>query len=153
MPQLRNDLHSAGRRFDTLLTKYRGHLLHAEMRNECPCSGLQGAETRREDKFVTSIERREDGGRLRYVARYRDPSGKQRNKTFTRKVDAERYLTSVESAKLSGQYVDPARSRVTVGSWADLWLDAQTDLAPKTRERYEGILSRHIRPGVSRSPR
>jgi hypothetical protein len=153
MPQLRNDLHSAGRRFDTLLTKYRGHLLHAEMRNECPCSGLQGAETRREDKFVTSIERREDGGRLRYVARYRDPSGKQRNKTFTRKVDAERYLTSVESAKLSGQYVDPARSRVTVGSWADLWLDAQTDLAHKTRERYEGILSRHIRPGVSRSPR
>ena len=102
---------------------------------------------------MTSIERREDGGRLRYVARYRDPSGKQRNKTFTRKVDAERYLTSVESAKLSGQYVDPARSRVTVGSWADLWLDAQTDLAPKTRERYEGILSRHIRPGVSRSPR
>jgi integrase len=95
---------------------------------------------------VSSIERREDGGRLRYVARYRDPSGKQRNKTFTRKVDAERYLTSVESAKLGGQYVDPARSRVTVGSWADLWLDAQTDLAPKTRERYEGILSRHIRP-------
>jgi integrase len=95
---------------------------------------------------VTSIERRETGGRLRYVARYRDPSGKQRNKTFTRKVDAERYLTSVESAKLSGQYVDPARSRVTVGSWADLWLDAQTDLAQKTRERYEGILSRHIRP-------
>jgi integrase len=95
---------------------------------------------------MASVERREDSGRLRYVARYRDPSGKQRNKTFTRKADAERYLTSVESAKLSGQYVDPARSRVTVGSWAGLWLDAQTDLAPKTRERYEGILSRHIRP-------
>ena len=35
---------------------------------------------------------------------------------------------------------------VTPCSAAFLWLDAQTDLAPKTRERYEGILSRHIRP-------
>jgi integrase len=96
---------------------------------------------------VASIEKREgDDGRLRYVARYRDPSGKQRNKTFARKVDAERYLTGIENAKLTGQYVDPARAKVMVGSWTDLWLDAQADLAPKTRERYEGILSRHIRP-------
>jgi integrase len=95
---------------------------------------------------VTSIERRETAGRPRYVARYRDPSGRQRNKTFTRKVDAERYLTGVENAKLTGQYVDPARSKITVSAWADLWLDAQADLAPKTRERYEGIISRHIRP-------
>jgi integrase len=95
---------------------------------------------------VTSIERREDRGRLRYVARYRDPSGKQRNRTFARKIDAERYLTSIENAKLTGQYVDPARSRVTVDAWADLWLDAQADLAPKTRERYEGIVHKHIRP-------
>ena len=35
---------------------------------------------------------------------------------------------------------------VTLCSAASLWLDAQTDLAPKTRERYEGILSRPIRP-------
>jgi integrase len=95
---------------------------------------------------MTSIERREGDGPLRYVARYRDPSGKQRNKTFTRKVDAERYLTSIENAKLTGQYVDPARSRVTVGAWADVWLDAQADLSPTTRNRYEGIIARHIRP-------
>jgi integrase len=95
---------------------------------------------------VTSIERRESDGQLRYVARYRDPSGKQRNKTFTRKIDAERYLTSIENAKLTGQYVDPARSRVTVGAWSDLWLDAQADLSPTTRLRYEGIIGRHIRP-------
>jgi integrase len=95
---------------------------------------------------MASIEKREDDGRLRYVARYRDPSGRQRNKTFGRKIDAERYLTGTENAKLTGQYVDPARSRVTVGAWADLWIDAQADLAPKTRERYEGIIARHVRP-------
>jgi len=96
---------------------------------------------------VTSIERRErDDGKPRYVARYRDPSGRSRSKTFARKIDAERYLTGVANAKLTGQYVDPARAKVTVGAWAELWLDAQADLAPKTRERYEGIISRHIRP-------
>jgi hypothetical protein len=34
--------------------------------------------------------------------RYRDPAGAQRTKTFGRKVDAERFLTTVESAKLTG---------------------------------------------------
>jgi hypothetical protein len=95
---------------------------------------------------MASIEKREDDGRLRYVSRYRDPSGRQRNKTFSRKIDAERYLTSIENAKLTGQYVDPARSRVTAGAWADLWLDVQADLSPTTRNRYEGIIARHIRP-------
>ena len=95
---------------------------------------------------MASVERREDGGRLRYVARYRDPSGKQRNKTFTRKIDAERYLTSIENAKLTGQYVDPARSKIGVGAWADLWIDAQADLSPTTRNRYQGIIDAHIRP-------
>ena len=108
-----------GWRIDVLLAAYRRHVLLAGVRHRRPRQGIPRPETGREDKLLTSIERREDDGRLRYVARYRDPSGKQRNKTFTRKIDAERYLTSVESAKLSGQYVDPARSRVTIGSWAD----------------------------------
>jgi integrase len=29
---------------------------------------------------------------------------------------------------------------------ADQWLDAKLDLAPKTRDRYEGIVRAHIRP-------
>jgi integrase len=95
---------------------------------------------------VSSIEKRENGSRLRYVVRYRDPSGQQRNKTFNRKIDAERYLTSVESAKLTGQYLDPNRSKVTVGGWADQWLASKLDLAPKTRDRYEGIIRAHVRP-------
>ena len=64
-------------------------------------------------------------------ARYRDPNGAQRTKSFDRKIDAERYLTGVEGAKLTGTYVDPTRSRVTLGAWADLWIDAQADLPPR----------------------
>src|SRR4051794_32244191 len=53
---------------------------------------------------MASIARRPDG---RWRARYRDPSGRERAKHFRRKVDAERFLTTVESAKLKGAYVDP----------------------------------------------
>jgi integrase len=61
-------------------------------------------------------------------------------------VSGQRFLTGVESSKLTGQYVDPGRSRALVGDWVEIYLKAQADLAPKTRERYEGILSRHIQP-------
>ncbi|PZS13811.1 MAG: site-specific integrase, partial [Pseudonocardiales bacterium] len=95
---------------------------------------------------MASVERRTRNERTRWYVRYRDPGGEQRTKTFDRRVDAERYLTSIESSKLSGSYVDPARSRVTVGEWADRWLAGQAHLKPTTRERYEGIVRKHIRP-------
>jgi hypothetical protein len=95
---------------------------------------------------MASVEKRIRNGRGRWYARYRDPSGAQRTKSFDRKIDAERYLTGIEGAKLTGTNVDPTRSRVTLGAWADLWIDAQADLSPTTRNRYEGIIRTHIRP-------
>ena len=95
---------------------------------------------------MSSIEKRARSDRTRWYVRYRDPSGEQRNKVFDRRIDAERYLTTIESAKLSGAYIDPARSRVTVGEWTDRWLAGQAHLKPTTRERYEGIVRRHVRP-------
>ena len=95
---------------------------------------------------MASIEKRARNGQVRWYMRYRDPAGAQRTKTFDRKVDAERFLTTVESAKLKGSYIDPAASRLTVGIWAQRWLDCQTHLKPSTRERYAGILREHIDP-------
>jgi integrase len=92
------------------------------------------------------IEKRIRNGRVRWYTRYRDTAGNQRTKTFDRKVDAQRYLTSVESAKQSGVYIDPARAKVTVGEWAERWLAGQAHLKPSTRERYEGIVRAHILP-------
>jgi integrase len=95
---------------------------------------------------MASVEKRTRNGRSRWYVRYRDPGGEQRTKTFDRRVDAERYLTGIESSKLSGSYIDPARSRVTVGEWADRWLAGQAHLKPTTRERYAGIVRKHIHP-------
>jgi hypothetical protein len=59
--------------------------------------------------YVEDLRGKQQGqGRPRWRARYRDPSGRERSKSFTRKVDAERFLVAVEDAKLRGAYVDPA---------------------------------------------
>jgi hypothetical protein len=83
-----------------------------------------------------------------------DPSGKQPTKTFDRKLDAERFLTTVEGAELTGTYIDPQAVQFTVGLWVQRWLDGQTHLKPTTRERYAGILLEHVVPrwGSTRLP-
>ncbi|HEY3091129.1 MAG TPA: tyrosine-type recombinase/integrase [Jatrophihabitantaceae bacterium] len=95
---------------------------------------------------MASIEKRDRGGRVTWRAHYRDPSGRQRNKSFPRKIDAERFLTGVESSKLVGSFIDPQLGRVTVGEWSQRWLAGQAHLKPTTRERYAGILREHITP-------
>jgi hypothetical protein len=90
-----------------------------------------------------NIQKRPSG---KWRARYRDPAGKERARHFARKVDAERWLTSVEAAKARGEWIDPARSRMTVGDWSQRWLAAQVQLKPSTYARYAGVLRRQILP-------
>jgi hypothetical protein len=60
-------------------------------------------------------EKRMRNGRVRWYVRYFDPSGKRVSKVFHRKVDAQRYLTQVEHSKITGSYIDPVRSGVSLG--------------------------------------
>ena len=62
-----------------------------------------------------NIQKRDNG---MWRARYRDPSGRERARHFKRKIDAERWLVSVEGAKHRGEWIDPAMSRITVGDWS-----------------------------------
>jgi integrase len=57
---------------------------------------------------VSHIEKRAQAGRVTYRARYRDPSGRERKRSFNRKTDAQRFLVGVEDAKLRGADVDSA---------------------------------------------
>ncbi len=91
-----------------------------------------------------SVERRQDSGTWR--ARWRTPDGRSRSKAFTRRGDAERYLVQVESSKPLGSYVDPGRSRVTVGTWGQQWIAGQAHLKPSSRERYHSTLREHVEP-------
>ena len=93
---------------------------------------------------MASIERRVRNGRKTWRAHYRTPAGAQRSKSFARKVDAERFLAGMENSKVVGTYVDPALARVTVGAWAQRWLEGQAHHKPTTRSRYEGIVRKHL---------
>jgi integrase len=95
---------------------------------------------------MAHIEKR---GPKRYRARYVDPSGKECSRTFARKVDAERFLTAMESDKLRGAYVDPNAGRVTFGSVADKAMALQVS-RPSTRATRAHYLDKHLRPVFGR---
>ena len=90
-----------------------------------------------------NIQKRENG---KWRARYRDPSGRERARHFSRRIDAERWLVATEGAKHRGEWIDPAMSRITVGDWSTRWLQGQSQLKPLTRERYRNIVRVQILP-------
>src|SRR5688572_21652305 len=92
---------------------------------------------------IDKIKRRDSTS---WVARWREPNGRQRKRSFRRKVDAERYLQSVISASLSGMYVDPTRSRMTVGEWSGVWMEGRSHLKPKTLASYQSLLRTRVLP-------
>ncbi len=82
----------------------------------------------------------------RWRAHYRTPDGKQRNKVFVRKVDAEHFVTTVQSSKLTGTFVDPSRSRVTFGEMAEKWTASKVGLKASTRAVYAAVMDDHVLP-------
>lgn len=81
----------------------------------------------------------------RWQVRYRDPSGASRNRSFGRRVDAERYVARIRSELLRGEHVDPAGARTLFRSYSKRWLDDQT-FDESTREAVALRLRKHILP-------
>jgi len=97
--------------------------------------------------YVEDLRGKKQGeGRPRWRARYRDPAGRERSKSFTRKIDAERFLVSIEDAKLRGAYVDPAAGRVAFSEWAERWERTTVSLRPNTRKDYRTLLKNQVLP-------
>lgn len=94
---------------------------------------------------MASIETRLLRDEPRYDVRYRDPSGRQRRKTFRRKALATRYATLIEADKLHGMYVDPDAGRITFQAYAEAWLSMER-LETTTRETIERRLRLHVYP-------
>jgi len=78
----------------------------------------------------------------RWQARYHDPDGHERTRTFDRKQDAERFVATITADVLRGAYVDPAAGKVTFAEFAERWLAAQT-FAESSREAAELRLRLH----------
>lgn len=94
-----------------------------------------------------SIEPYETSAGRRYRVRYRSPDRRQTDKRgFRTKREAEDFLAGVEVSKLRGEWVDPSRSRITVGEWSARWYEAQLQLKATTLSGYRGSLDKHILP-------
>ncbi len=77
----------------------------------------------------------------RWQVRYVDPYGKERSKNFARKVDAEKYLHTVEVQKIRGEWTDPAAGKTRFGEWA-IQVDATR---PNRRDSTRARDSSHLR--------
>lgn len=82
----------------------------------------------------------------KWQVRYIDPTGRERSKTFRRKVDAEKYLIHVEAQKQRSEWINPELSSTLFEDWAEGWLANRTHLKPKTFSGYESLLKVHILP-------
>src|SRR5262245_41327703 len=91
---------------------------------------------------MASIDKR---GR-KYRVRYRDPSGGNRSRTFTRKVDADRFAREVEVDKERGQWIDPRGSAIPFAQWAETFMSFTRSLSPTTQQTYRRELDRYILP-------
>lgn len=91
-------------------------------------------------------------GDVRWEARYRDPSGRQRTRTFTAQADAKAFLKTTEATVLQGSWINPAGGKMLFGVWAEDWWLTTTNLRRSTRLRNRGYLERYLLPRFAGEP-
>jgi len=90
---------------------------------------------------------RKDHGK-RWRARWTDPDGRERSKSFDRKTDADKFLTNVGADILRGHYIDPDAGKITLRRYVTtIWLPSRTFDAT-TREAVSHRLDKHILPAL-----
>jgi integrase len=97
---------------------------------------------------MSSVQKRPDG---RYRVRWRDPQGKERAKHFTRKIDADRFRSTVDADVIRGTYVDPVAGRRTFRDYAEQWRAMQPH-RPNTAARTKSQLHKHVYPAFGDRP-
>src|ERR1051325_10452780 len=110
-----------------------------------------------EDRWQKTVDGRtvktaRHGKGLRWRARYRDPSGRERSKTFAKRVEADRFLATVEGDKVRGAWIEPTLQRTTVRAWATEWQSTIVNLEPATIAWYDAKLRNHVLPEFGDMP-
>lgn len=82
----------------------------------------------------------------KWLARWRDPTGAQRKKSFRRKVDAERFLSDLQAEMNRGAYLDPSAGKVRFETYAETWMAGLGHLKASTRLRYREVVRTHVVP-------
>src|SRR5919106_1902393 len=96
---------------------------------------------------VINVDRATKDGKKRHAwkVRYRDPDRVEKARTFAKKVDAEKFASTIETDILRGDYVDPRAGKVALEDWSKKWV-AGLSVKPKTKSGYESLLRSRILP-------
>jgi integrase len=86
-----------------------------------------------------------------WQATVRGPDGRERTKTWAKKVDAERWASTQEADKARGQWIDPRAGSVTFGDYAKAWAASQV-WRPGTERSVSIRLEKHILPTLGDVP-
>lgn len=65
-------------------------------------------------------------GKVRWVGRYRDLSGKEHSKTFKTQKEAKDWVAEEEQSIRKGSWIDPVNSKLTVKDICERWLESST---------------------------
>ncbi|WP_283138814.1 tyrosine-type recombinase/integrase [Rhizohabitans arisaemae] len=84
----------------------------------------------------------------RYQASYIGPNGQRYNapETYEHQGDAERALSLIEARIITGEWTDPERGKIKLGTYAETWIAQRPGLRPRTVDLYTWLLRKHIAP-------
>ncbi|WP_336208461.1 tyrosine-type recombinase/integrase [Nonomuraea sp. LPB2021202275-12-8] len=98
-----------------------------------------------EGKPVMEKDPERFGKGARWRVRYMDPDGQERNRSFAKKVQADRFKVDVEADVQRGTYIDPDAGKVTFRKIAEEVIENRT-LNPSTRAKMRQRLTKHVYP-------
>ena len=79
---------------------------------------------------MSTIRKKPSGN---YEARYRDPTGRLRGKSFATRKEAKRFLDQVGTDIAGQTWRDPALGRVRLEEYSSWWLENRPELRPVPR--------------------
>lgn len=81
-----------------------------------------------------------------YEVRLRDPRGREYSRSFRTRREAAAFEAQQRADRSRGSWMDPRGGKLTLGAFAEQWMNQKSDLTPATRVLYEGELRLHILP-------
>ena len=99
-----------------------------------------------------SVQKRGAGKDARWVARWRDPAGNEKSRSFPTRLEASRFDAQVRSDIANGRYVDRDAGNITFEEYATQWLAGKHNLRSSTRRLYEKALGTRVYPTIGDRP-
>ena len=92
---------------------------------------------------MATIERTPHGT---YRARWRNPQGQTRSRSFKTRRDATNYLRAIQSDLHTGHYTDPQAGKTRLTDWITQWHNGRIGLRPTTTARDDSYIRNLILP-------